>query len=319
MVAMANLSTCESERVSRRPGAAPGPSCEKTCDWAGEFRRLGLNPVPSRVDRKAPLVQHGWDPIDPELWDSLRRKGRPVNLQVMTGRAWGLVVVDLDGEAAIANWGPLPRTWISRSGSGKGLHLWFSVPREGGPIGGGPFWEGPGHHQEARLLGDRALVVAPPSIHPESGRPYAWLAGRHPLAIPLAPCPARVFLAIEEYRARQGKPRKPIARRYFSGGSPGENGIDALALAQQWGLRIHRGPDKDGWYTCHAIDREDRNPSARFHPENGSYFDFARRVSLSLPGLGHALGALSSDGREGWQEIRERFAPHAHAHARAKV
>lgn len=65
--------------------------------------------------------------------------------------------------------GELPATLVARSGRGDGgRHLWFRRPA--------------GELTGCKLagidlkLGGRGYVVAPPSIHPESGKPYEWLS-----------------------------------------------------------------------------------------------------------------------------------------------
>lgn len=87
-----------------------------------------------------------------------------------------LIVLDIDprhdGHERLAELvvkhGPLPATRISLSGRGDGgCHLWFRHP---------------GVAVSAKRLGHgldlkthTGYVVAPPSIHPESGKPYVWV------------------------------------------------------------------------------------------------------------------------------------------------
>jgi Bifunctional DNA primase/polymerase, N-terminal len=86
-----------------------------------------------------------------------------------------LVVVDVDpchgGEETLteltARHGRLPRTLTAITGSG-GRHLWFWADTDRLEQ------RGLGAGLDTRI-GGRGYVVAPPSIHPETARPYAWV------------------------------------------------------------------------------------------------------------------------------------------------
>lgn len=97
------------------------------------------------------------------------RQHPDANIGVVTGRISGIVVVDIDGpegEAALAEFGPLPATPTARTGRGR--HLYYSYPPD----------RTIRRHIRVRpgldVLGDGGYVVAPPSIHPETGRRYRW-------------------------------------------------------------------------------------------------------------------------------------------------
>lgn len=94
------------------------------------------------------------------------------NVGVRTGRASGLVVVDLDGEvgvqsirALVDRHGRFPAAWV-RTGSG-GWHAYLRHPGSRVPCSNGRI--GPG----IDVRGDGGYVVAPPSLHASGGR-YAW-------------------------------------------------------------------------------------------------------------------------------------------------
>lgn len=71
---------------------------------------------------------------------------------------------------------PLPDTLTARSGRGDGgLHLWFHRPL--GELTGRLLRPG-----IDLKIGGRGYVVAPPSIHHDSGRPYEWV-NEHPVAL----------------------------------------------------------------------------------------------------------------------------------------
>ena len=62
-----------------------------------------------------------------------------------------------------------------------------------------------------------------------------------------------------------------------------------------------------GWLYCHAVGREDRTPSAQFHPESGVYWEPGRRP-IGLFTLGAELGAYS-DWRECRDDLASRYLP----------
>lgn len=87
---------------------------------------------------------------------------------VVSGR---LVIIDLDGDEAVERFArefpSLMNTYAVQSGSGHGLHLYLRasvLPRSKRTTG--LSWG------NVELRADGCYVVAPPSIHPDSGRPY---------------------------------------------------------------------------------------------------------------------------------------------------
>ena len=93
-------------------------------------------------------------------------------LAIRTGAVSGTVVIDVDARGLpamrqmIAD-GLLPRTLAQRTGSG--YHLVYAHP--GVRIASGPGKGGPG----IDIKSDDAYIVAAPSVHPRTGRPYRWL------------------------------------------------------------------------------------------------------------------------------------------------
>jgi hypothetical protein len=299
--------------------------------WADVYRRRGYNPLPSRPDEKRPFVR--WSPFVDEPFPAEQfDRFETGSMQLLCGRRWGLVVIDLDGPEGIAHWpkmGPcIPRTWVTHSG-GEGRHLWFSVPTGGPPIPSGRLWgiwepaarDGKGDwakHRSVEILGDRKLVMVPPSIHPTTGRRYRFLAGHSPkdVARP-APLP-RWVLDLPRLSAPRPEPRTiamPERVRMAPVGSPGgryqwREVLDAvgdkIALARSWGLSFaSERPNASGWCPVHAIDREDRNPSASFHVESGRYWE-AEGGSIGLFELGVRLGRYR-DWRDAMADLGERF------------
>lgn len=297
----------------------------ETRRWVQLYRRLGFQPLPSRMDdpqkRKKPCCAYAqwWEapaPLD-ELW----KRYETLNIQVMTGRFWGLCVLDLDGGPAIEEWGRLaakhggcPDTWVSHSGGG-GQHWWFSTPRGMAETGKSVLWavwdeeaKGWKKHQAIELLCDRSLVMAPPSVHPKTGRVYKWLDKRHsPLGRGLVRpelLPAWVLKLPRVTAPRQAPapvvsiPMRTVTRpkgvRWRSADVL-EAIHDKASLAASWGLRFAtRRENAAGWMQVHAIGREDRNPSASFSESKGGRYWEPGQKSIGLFDLAVQLGVYAS-------------------------
>ena len=161
-------------------------------DFARSYSALGWALL--RLDGKVPKGQR-WQETQPDpdpehaagLW---RQWGRRWNLGVVLGTS-GLAVVEYDtdegGQKLLELFGGrAPLTPTVRTGRDR-LHFYFVKPkqrqkaaREGIELRLGP-------HQ----------CAAPPSVHPDTGRPYRWLAGREPWKLPLAEVPQVVLDYLE--------------------------------------------------------------------------------------------------------------------------
>lgn len=117
-------------------------------------------------------------------------------LAVRTGAVSGIVVVDIDTRnGGQIDRALMPRTAYALTGTDD-PHLYYRHP--GVPIPNSAGKLGPG----VDVRGDGGYVVAPPSIHPRTKRPYRW-ARRHPLtemppaliAACLPPVPAETVTA----------------------------------------------------------------------------------------------------------------------------
>jgi hypothetical protein len=292
-----------------------------TSKWAGLYRERGYNPLPSRPDAKRPFVKYAdaWEAPEPLSAAEFDRWGA-TSLQLMCGRRWRLLVIDLDGPEARERWAKLgrtPATWVTHSG-GNGHHVWFSI--ESGPDLPKAFlWKGDGNHSAIERLCDRSLVMAPPSIHPKTGERYRFADKWHsPAKLPMpAPVPAWV-LRLEPITTRPEAPPvfvgsvpRPTARA--KAGGPRFHRADVLAaipdkaaLAASWGLRLAGRPTPKGWVPCHAVGREDTRASAAIHRESGTYVDRGTDLRLSLFDLAAQLGVYA-DGRDAISDLGERF------------
>ena len=131
---------------------------------------------------KTPACPHGFkDATSDEeklkkLWND-----KPYNIGLATGG--GFVVLDVDhhnggadGLETLARLqqehGELPETWTVRTGTG-GLHYYFLCDDEKLTIASA-FQPGLDYR------GNGGYVIVPPSIHPETGKPYNWVEGKNP-------------------------------------------------------------------------------------------------------------------------------------------
>jgi hypothetical protein len=255
-------------------------------EWATIYRERGLNPLPSRTDAKRPCCRFAqwWESPAPadlfEQWPT-------TNVQLMTGRHWRLLVIDLDGQETLNRWagmGKTPRTWVTHSGGG-GRHLWFRLPAEyPRPLPKAFVWRGKEHNGIERLC-DRSLVMAPPSIHPATKHRYRFLDRVHsPLFLPLpADCPEWI-LKLQPFQSIADLIRDKAPALPYQG--PRE----PVALARAWGVKIAGRASQAGWVPCHAIDRDDRHPSAAIHQESGYYIDHGSGTRCDLIELSIRLG-----------------------------
>ena len=165
--------------------------------YAGE---LGLPVFPCRQREKTPLTTHGvldasMDDLQVERW---WKQWPDANIGLATGA--GILVLDIDGpdgEATLADLiavhGPLPDT--PEQTTGKGRHLLFSVDGEvrntSRKLGAG-----------LDTRGDGGYIIVAPSIHP-SGKRYAWVEGRKPSDLEIAPAPAWLLAGLAKPKISQ--------------------------------------------------------------------------------------------------------------------
>jgi len=267
--------------------------------WAFFYRQRGFQPLPGRMDAKRPFCKFAdwWNQTAP---DDLFDRFPTTNIQLMTGRHWRLLVIDLDGEAAKEQWkrfshGRLVRTWITHSG-GDGLHLWFTLP----PTHPVPLpkvflwkeddlWKAEAHHSSIERLCDHSLITAPPSIHPRTGQKYQFLniqSSPQRLPLPMR-CPEWV-LSLAPIKTSPTFVRTNKHARWSGRAIGFTQSIEALVCS--WGVRICGRPSAKGWIQCHAIDRPDRHPSAAIHKDSGFYLDHGSGDRLSLYDLAVRLG-----------------------------
>ncbi len=136
------------------------------------YASLGISVIPLVGKRAAirwsPFRHHVARTNEIQTWQSRRQLQ---NVGIVCGRVSKLVVVDLDGLQAVAafekQFPDLLDTFTVLTGSGKGKHLYYApaiIPATTRATGL--------DMGNVELRSDGCYVVAPPSIHPETFRPY---------------------------------------------------------------------------------------------------------------------------------------------------
>jgi len=126
-----------------------------------DYAKQGIPAIPLRG--KLPLFK-GWqnaDGTNPEELHEWWGRWPGANVGILTGTRSGYVVIDVDQEQLPEG---LPDTQKVRSGSG-GYHLYYQHPG-GTLLNRSNVWPGCD-----KLKADGGFVVAPPSVHPETGVP----------------------------------------------------------------------------------------------------------------------------------------------------
>lgn len=312
---------------------------DRTRQCVDYYRKLGLCPLPSRMDVKGPMLatyaeHYGPTPVPSWVYE----KWATTNVQILTGvktpTPTKIIVVDLDGTEAIDAWDRIAfqngfganAGWIAQTGSG-GRHHYFLLPDgitecASGIIWG--FWDTFGQsgkgawvkHKEIRILADSALVVAPPSVHVDTGNRYEWHPSlspkrkRLPMLAPdwLLAMPRLTAPSFVEPKAPRREPADYIRKsdRYYTR----EEVIEAIGnskfdiATREWGLvSTVNGPNPNGWCACYIPGRENpghSRPSGSFNFFDGTLQDRKDLSSISFFDLGVVLGVYHT-----WQECRD--------------
>lgn len=128
------------------------------------------------------------------------------NVGLATGYASGFWVLDVDPrnggsesfDSAVENFGPFPTTVEGLTGGG-GRHLLFSC-RDAEFYG--IKWTAVAPGLDCKGVG--GYVVAPPSIHPDTGRAYAWEISSRPGEVGIAPTPEWLARLLRRNVAKKG-------------------------------------------------------------------------------------------------------------------
>ncbi|OQB85182.1 MAG: hypothetical protein BWX88_02021 [Planctomycetes bacterium ADurb.Bin126] len=135
------------------------------------------------LDGKRP-VSKGWQAAPRESLEEALAWADQGNVGLRTGRASGIVVIDVDPGADMEPLN-LPGTVTALTGRPGGLHLYFACDK---PLGNSSGKLGP--HIDVKA--DRGQVVFPGSVHPDTGTVYGWAEGREPWNVEVAELPAHI-------------------------------------------------------------------------------------------------------------------------------
>lgn len=125
------------------------------------------------------------------------------NIGLRTGKASGIVVIDIDSAKGGQVPSGLTPTVCVQTGGG-GWHYYYKAPDVEMRNTSGAL----GPHVDTR--GDGGQVVFVGSTHPETGELYQWAEGHSPEEVEIAPLPAWVLDKINERKAKP-KPSVPVA------------------------------------------------------------------------------------------------------------
>jgi hypothetical protein len=140
------------------------------------------------------------------------------NVGIIGGKVSGnLVIIDLDGLNAVesfeSNFPQLAKSLSVASGSGVGRHVYLRVTGHM-PLN---FRRKSKAWGCVEVRGNGCYVVAPPSIHPDSGQPYRWLKGDGVLEVNDIDDVIDFYAADADDMAAATPPASPLPRRRAGG------------------------------------------------------------------------------------------------------
>ena len=177
---------------------APSPRESSALETALDLARRGFSVVPQLPGAKKPSIS--WKPFQdvapvPSRISNWFEEFPDAGIALILGPAFGLFVVDVDGEEAhhalLERLGTVPEAPMVLSGSLKPhrYHLYFRHPAVSTLATYHPW------HPQLEFRGYRGIVVAPPSLH-KSGNRYRWVEGRSLDDLPLPDVPVPVYEAL---------------------------------------------------------------------------------------------------------------------------
>ncbi|HEY8414252.1 MAG TPA: bifunctional DNA primase/polymerase, partial [Thermaerobacter sp.] len=206
-------------------GLAVIPLCGPQCRHP-RCQHPGKRPYDLLRRRHLEGWQHRGVPSLDEIERWLQAPGADrANIGCLTGRVSGIVAVDVDGPAGeallarVAGPGGVPETWEYRTGRKEGgRRIIFRYP-EGVQIRSRPIEVDGG---KLEILSDGRQMVLPPSVHPDTGREYAWVPGRDPWTFgPPAPVPQWLIQLVEQEGNAGRRTAEEWARIIRQGAEPG--------------------------------------------------------------------------------------------------
>jgi hypothetical protein len=228
---------------------------------------------PKRASCDAAVIRAWWS-----LWPD-------ANIGLLCGN--GLLVLDVDGDGARRELArlealhcQLPATPAVATGrDGYGRHLYFAAPR------GARSWH-PARGLEVRARG--CQVVAPPSVHPDSGREYVWLD--------------RPALA----RAPEWLLRRPPPKCSQVSVGLVADGLQRVPADVYVPLLTGRAPNQAGYISC-PLHHGDNDPSLKVYADGRGWFCYGCHRGGTIIDLAAGLWGLGTRGDD-YLEVRRRLA-----------
>ena len=145
-------------------------------------------------------TRRGWQKAPREDIDEALVWAAAGNVGLRTGRASGIVVLDVDPGGDVSGL-DLPATVRANTGREGGYHLYYHCGQPVGNSTGSRL----GPHIDVK--GDGGQVVFPGSVHPDTDRPYAWAEGCEPWNCEVAELPEAILQRLIRTPRRLPPPR----------------------------------------------------------------------------------------------------------------
>jgi len=153
---------------------------------------------------KRPTLK-GWQERPRETLEEALIWAEQGNVGLRTGRASGVVVVDVDPGAEIDDLN-LPGTVTALTGRPGAFHLYYLCNE---PLGNSSGKLAP--HVDVRA--DGGQVVFPGSVHPDTGALYTWAEGYEPWNVEIAPLPPHILERLRAPdRSEPPPPHEPVRK-----------------------------------------------------------------------------------------------------------
>ena len=281
--------------------------------WALYYASLGWAVFPLAPRSKSPLRDsHGssdatTDPAQIEAWAALYPDA---NIGMVPAKS-GLYVLDIDprnggneGFAELqARHGLIASGMVAQSGSGDGLHLFFSADGAGryqGRPDGLPGLDGK----------HKGFVVLHPSIHPKTGLRYTWLTGTPAPGEQPEQVPGFLRVQQRDRPERTGTSNiddAPLVRKALGFVDPDsyDSWFQTIASLKHWG--------ESGGFEAEAFDiglewsaRSSKHDDGQFEDKWNS-FDSSRPGARTIGSMFHDAKAGGFEPRESAAEVAERL------------
>lgn len=201
-----------------------------TIQPALHYAKRGFSVIPVEAKGKKPLIP--WERYQTERAEPKEIKkwftdSPAANVGIITGKISGLVVIDIDTEAAKEKLKALVGEYdlddVPRSRTGKGWQLFFAHPET-------PIQNRAGVLPGLDVRGDGGYVVVPPSIHP-NGKLYQWEV---PIGDELPKLPKSIFTLIQSQTEKEHGYRQRFNTAAALNGVPeGERDTTLFKLASK--------------------------------------------------------------------------------------